>query len=397
MMRFISIFLLEVLAGAEVDLFIPSFPDLQYHFGLSPFMVELTLGVNFCAYCMASLVVGQLGDRYGRKPMIMWSLLLFILGSVMCVFADSFWHLILGRFLQGVGIAAPAVLAYVIIADAYPIDQQQKLLGILNGAITLGMSLAPVVGSYVNLYFGWVGNFVVLLTLGVICLLMCQIWVPTFSPLSKDKSSPFSFNAYVPLFNSSETIVFITVLTLLITPYWVFIGIAPLLYMEGMGVSLTDFGFYQGALALTFAVVSLSSAYFLKIFGTRRCFYVSLLICIIATSITGIIAVLNINHPILITGILMLWSTGVVLPINILYPISLDVIEGAKGRIAAAIQSSRLLLTAFGLQFVGYLYAGSFQPLGLTMVITFSMGLFGVYVLMTKYQILKTSEKEALA
>src|SRR5476651_2081495 len=101
MMRFISIFLMEVLAGAEVDLFIPSFPELQDHFNLSPFMVELTLGINFCAYCIASLIEGQLGDRYGRKPMIMWSLLLFIFGSLLCVFADSFWHLILGRFLQG--------------------------------------------------------------------------------------------------------------------------------------------------------------------------------------------------------------------------------------------------------------------------------------------------------
>ena len=93
----------------------------------------------------------------------------------------------------------------------------------------------------------------------------------------------------------------------------------------------------------------------------------------------------------------MLWSMGVAMPINILYPISLEVIEGAKGRIAAAIQSSRLLLTAFGLQFVGYLYAGSFQPLGLTMVVTFSIGLYGVYILMTKYKIVITNEKEALA
>jgi len=397
MMRFISIFLMEVLAGAEVDLFIPSFPELQNHFNLSPFMVELTLGTNFCAYCVASLIVGQLGDRYGRKPMIMWSLLLFIFGSLLCVFADAYWHLLLGRFLQGLGIAAPAVLSYVIIADAYPVDQQQKLLGILNGAITLGMSFAPVVGSYVNLYFGWVGNFFVLLVLGVLCFIMSLIWVPAKSPLSKEKGSAFSFKGYAPLFKSWETILFISVITLLLTPYWVFIGIAPLLYMGGMNVPLAEFGYYQGALALTFAVVSLSSGYFLRSIGTRACFFWSLMLCICAISLMILIAILNINDPVLITGILMILSAGVVMPINILYPVSLEVIEGAKGRIAASIQSSRLLLTAFGLQFVGYLYKGTFQPLAFTMVITFSLGLYGLYILMTKYKISITSEKEALA
>jgi DHA1 family bicyclomycin/chloramphenicol resistance-like MFS transporter len=329
--------------------------------------------------------------------MAVWSLLLFIVGSLLCVFADSYWHLLLGRFLQGLGIAAPAVLSYVIIADAYPVDQQQKLLGILNGAITLGMSFAPVVGSYVNLYFGWVGNFFILLMLGVLCFSMSLIWLPAKSPISIEKGSAFSFKGYAPLFKSWETLLFISVITLFLAPYWIFIGIAPLLYMGGMNVPLADFGYYQGALALTFAVVSLSSGYFLRSIGTRTCFFWSLMICVCAIFVTTLMAMLNINDPILITGILMFWSTGLVMPINILYPVSLEVIAGAKGRIAAAIQSSRLLLTAFGLQFVGYLYKGTFQPLAFTMVITFSFGLYGLYILMTKYKISITSEKEAMA
>lgn len=388
---------MEVLAGAEVDLFIPSFPELQHHFGLSPFMVELTLGTNFVAYCVASLIVGQLGDRYGRKPMIMWSLVLFIFGSFLCVFADAYWHLLLGRFLQGIGIAAPAVLSYVIIADTYPVDQQQKLLGILNGAITLGMACAPVIGSYVNLYFGWTGNFFILLALAVLCFSMSSIWLPAKSPLSKETTSPFSFKGYAILFRSWETILFIAVITMFLAPYWIFIGIAPLLYMGGMGVPLTEFGYYQGVLALTFAVVSLSSPYFLRNIGTRNCFFWSLMICICAIFITILMAMLNINDPLLITGVLVFWSTGLVMPINILYPVSLEVIEGAKGRIAAAIQSSRLLVTAIGLQFVSYLYKGTFQPLALTMVITFSFGLYGVYILMTRYKISITSGRRALA
>lgn len=69
-LQFITVLIMEILAGAEVDLFVPSFPDLQKAFNLSPFMVELLLGVNLTAHCITSLIVGNLGDKYGRRPIL---------------------------------------------------------------------------------------------------------------------------------------------------------------------------------------------------------------------------------------------------------------------------------------------------------------------------------------
>lgn len=82
MRLFITVTIMEILAGAEVDLFVPSFPDIQDTFNLSTFMTELLLGVNLIAYCITSLIVGNLGDRYGRKPIIILGLLIFNLGSL---------------------------------------------------------------------------------------------------------------------------------------------------------------------------------------------------------------------------------------------------------------------------------------------------------------------------
>lgn len=109
--RFFIILLISILAGAEVDIFIPSFPELQEFYQLTPFMVQLTMSVNFIAYCICSLFAGTLGDKYNRRNVILINLAMFVFGSACCVFAVNFWVLIMGRFLQGAGMAGPAVLA----------------------------------------------------------------------------------------------------------------------------------------------------------------------------------------------------------------------------------------------------------------------------------------------
>lgn len=385
-MRYLSVLLMCILAGAEVDLFVPSFPQLQKVFELSPFSVELMLGVNFSAYCLSSIVVGNLGDRLGRRPVILWGLVLFIMGSAFCTFATAYWHLLFGRFLQGVGIAGPAVLAYVVIADQYPVHQQQKLMGILNGCVTLAMAFAPVIGSYVNLYYGWVGNFVGLLSLGLISLSLCFFTLPKDSG---NKNVNLSLASYLPVFKSKLAMTYIIAICFLVVPYWLFIGLSPILYMDSYGVPIDSFGFYQGALAAVFAITSLSSGRLIAKLGTKGMYYAGLSLLSVGVFIIALIVVFNINDPFWITFTLLIWSSGIVFPINILYPMSLESVPDAKGRIAAVIQAGRLLLTSASLQVVSYFYMGTFFSIGLAMCLIFMVAFFALFYLTHHFQVLK--------
>src|SRR3990167_10152434 len=85
-----TVILMDLLAGMEFDLFVPSFPQLQNHFNLSAFWVEALLSVNFIGYCLSLFIVGGLADRYGRKPIILLGLMIFVIGSVLCLWAPSF-------------------------------------------------------------------------------------------------------------------------------------------------------------------------------------------------------------------------------------------------------------------------------------------------------------------
>lgn len=378
MMLFLSVLIMSILAGAEVDLFVPSFPQLQQSFGLTPFQVELTLGVNLTTYCITSLLVGNLGDRYGRKPVIVGGLIIFILGSALCMGAHDFWQLLCGRALQGMGIAGPSVLAYLIIADTYPMYRQQQLMGILNGAITLAMAFAPVVGSYVNLLWNWQANFLLLLVMGLLSLAFCLRYVPN-SALKPHIG--LGLKEYLPLFRNKIAIRFMVSICFLVIPYWLFIGMSPILYMGALGVPLSHFGFYQGSTSVAFALVSLTSPYFLARYGQKRCFRWGIS-CVIASSfaILGLV-VTGIQHPWLITSALILLSCGAAYPYNILWPLALTVQPDAKGRIAAIIIAARLLLVSIGLQITSYFYQGTFFALGVAMLTSLSIGLVACYYL----------------
>ncbi|HVV68295.1 MAG TPA: multidrug effflux MFS transporter [Gammaproteobacteria bacterium] len=381
MFQFIIVLIICILAGVEVDLFIPSFPEMRQVFHLSPFQVQLTLSVNFLAFCICSLFAGTLGDRFNRRTIILGGLILFVLGSLLCVSAVNIDMLILGRFFQGTGIAGPAVLGYAVIADTYPIEKQASMLGILNGIITIAMAFAPTIGSYVNLYFGWHGNFVLLLSLGIICLITSAIGLPS---RKGDPSIRLSPKSYWPLLCSRKLMTFIACICFAITPYWVFVGMSSILYMESLGVSLKQFGFYQGAIAAVFSILSLLSPKILAAFGQRRCLYTGIILTGVAIIFILLIALFQVHNPLIITGAMLILAAGILFPINISFPLAVDVIENAKGRSTALIQAGRLLLSSLCLQLVSYFYHGTFLPIGLVMTIFLSLSLILITVLIRK-------------
>ena len=363
-MQFFTVLFMCILVGSEIDLFVPSFPELQNVFNLSPFMVELTLSINLISHCFTCLVVGILGDIYGRKPIILIGVIIFTVGSLFCVFAMEYWQLLFGRLLQGVGISGPAVLSYVIIADTYSADKQQQMLGILNGIITFAMAFAPVIGSYVSLFFYWRGNLSLLLILGLISLILCILFIP------QDKAKPHMPNflrEYYIVFRSPKAFYYICTICLLVLPYWLFISMSPILYIGNLGVSLNEFGFYQGAIAMVFSVISFSSGYCTKKFGQLRCFIFSMSMLCVFIILILILIVLKVNDPVIITICIQFLALGIIYPVNILYPLSLESAPSAKAKIAAIIVASRLILVACSVQSVSYIYSGTFTSIGIAM------------------------------
>ncbi len=370
-----SIMLMDILVGMEFDLLVPSFPELQHHFHLTPVWVEALLSVNFAGYCLSLFLTGEAADRFGPKPVILSGLLLFVIGSICCLASASFL-LLLGRFLQGVGIAAPAILSFLFVAERYPLKDQQFLLAMLNGSMNIACGIAPVIGSYVALYFQWRANFVLLLLLGLITLLMTTLFVPSFSSA---RSTALPVRGWGSLFRSGRLMLMITHMIFICVPYWIFVGMSPLLYIKALHVPLSHFGYYQGVLALSFALGCILLAWLMKRYGyhPRRMLSVSLIILIASMGCIGL--VLRSVHPLWITLAMLLFVLGQIVPGNILYPVVLQIVPDAKGRVSAFIQAGRLALSSLALEVAGFYYDGSFFVIGLSLIVFVVVGVVTLF------------------
>lgn len=382
---------MDLLTGMEFDLFVPSFPALQEHFHLTPSWVAALLSVNYIGYCMGLLFIGDLSDKFGRKPIILSGLIIFIIGSACCLWPLSYEFLLIGRFLQGLGIAAPAILSFLIIADAYPLNEQQVILGILNGAMNLAVGAAPVVGSYVTLYFQWQGNFAVLLIAAVLVLTMSTLFIIEQSRTYHQAADHlYGFHGYVSIFRSKSLFLLMMSLLLTFIPYWVFVGMSPLLYIKDLGVSLKHFGYYQGALAFCFGIGSILYGVILKHTHYSQKSMLTFGIGIIGFSILLIsLATFKYNtNPFMITLGMLVFVISQIIPTTILYPICLNYLPHAKGRVSAMMQGIRLILTSLCLQAASYFYEGTFHNTGiiiLAVIISALITLFFVSINLSRY------------
>lgn len=376
MMILLTVVLMDILTGMEFDLFVPSFPELQNFFHVTPFWVELSLSVNFIGYCISLFVTGELADRYGRKPIIALGLMIFIIGSLLCLMSHVYAIFLVGRFLQGLGIAAPSILSFLIIADLYTVKKQQFLLSMLNASLNTAVAFAPVIGSYITKYFHWEGNFITLFSLGSVILLMTLFFVPHVKLHSLKKQT--LLQGYAGIFKSKTLLLLMVNFILMFAPYWIFVGISPLLYMKDLGVSLTHFGFYQGSLALIFALGNLLFGIIIHRFDHRKLLSTANQIFILSLIAILCVTFWNGHHPLFITLAFIPFVIGQIMPSSILYPLYLNLMPEAKGRLTALIQGGRLIFASIGLQMAGYFYDNSFHNIG---IIVGSIVFMGIIVM----------------
>lgn len=358
----VTIILMDLLSGMEFDIFVPSFPELQNQFSLSPFQVESLLSVNFIGFCLSLFFVGALSDRYGRKPIILIGLIIFIIGSIFCLWALSYESLLFGRFLQGIGIAAPSILCFLIIADSYPIEKQQSLMALLNGLMNLAVGGAPVAGSYITMYFHWQGNFATLLVLGIVVLILTIFFIPKAAV--PEHKEPVSLKGYIPIFQSKTLMILIINFIFIFVPYWIFVGMSPLLYMQDLGVSLAHFGYYQGAICAVYGVGSILYGLIMHKIDQRKFLYYACLIWFISLILILYVAVGDIRDPLLITLIIILFCIGQISTTS-LFPLCLNYMPHMKAKVSALIQGGRLIVSALSLGLAGHFYQGNFQNIGI--------------------------------
>ena len=135
-------------APASLHILVPALPVLAAVFDASPGAVQLVLTLFLAGIASGQLVYGPVSDRYGRRPVLIAGLALFLFGTVLFGFAWSLPMLIIGRTLQALGGCAGMVLGRAIIRDIYERERAAAALATIMMVMSLAPSLSPAIGAY---------------------------------------------------------------------------------------------------------------------------------------------------------------------------------------------------------------------------------------------------------
>lgn len=138
-----------------VHIFMPVIPAVKVALGLSEALAQLTFSIALFSMAFATLVYGSLSDRYGRRPVLLSGLCLFLVGSAISALASSIGVLVVGRLVQAVGAGCGITLVRAIAQDVYGPARLVKAIAYLTMAYTIGPMIAPMVGGVLIDAFGW--------------------------------------------------------------------------------------------------------------------------------------------------------------------------------------------------------------------------------------------------
>ncbi len=358
----VVLLILLIVGWSELDLYAPAFPQMMHYFGTDEQTIQWTLSLNFFGFFCSSLICGSLADSYGRRPLLIMGSLLFVLGSVLCVFAPTMNSILLGRFIQGVGVGAPLTIAMAVIGDIYQGEKAARLLSVMNTIVTIVMAAAPVIGVYLTRDFGWRSTFVVIAGGS----LLGAIIISWFLPETLASKQPFSMRqmlaGYWTLLNDTIFVFATLSMSFLTAAYFMFIGIVPLLFMETLNVPLSQYAYYQGSAVGTFAAVSLVIPLLINHLDSNKLLRGSFLLSLIAGAILFGIGVTHQDHPVSITFFMCLFTGGIALPGCLMFSSIMDMFPTMRASSAALFQALRLLCMALATSLMGAVYDNTFLP-----------------------------------
>ena len=174
----------SVLMAFGIDAALPAFDELSRDFGLDArgLSPAITGTPYFVGMAIGQLIFGVLADRFGRRPIMMVGLSVYALGALGAATANGLGMLLVGRFVWGIGAAAPAVLRMAIARDLYAGERMARVVSLVTAVFLIGPIVVPFIGEWILLSGSWRAVFAVAIALAAVALAWAFAFGETLAP-----------------------------------------------------------------------------------------------------------------------------------------------------------------------------------------------------------------------
>lgn len=282
-----------------IDLMLPAFGSMRIDFGLPPDSTAVTGTVTtyFLGLALAQVVYGPLSDRFGRKPVLYFGLVLYAVSALVSALAPSLGVLLIARFSWGLGAAGPRVMALSIVRDVFAGDRMARAMSFIMAIFILVPVVAPSLGALITLVADWRWVFGFCVIFGISLALWSRRLPETLRPehTREFRVRPILASAKIVVSNRA-TFGYTLALTALFGVFMSYLASSEIIFTETFDRG-AQFPFIFGGLALAMGGAVLANTAIVMRFGPRRVVHGVLLIYLVTAAAMTVLVTINGGKP----------------------------------------------------------------------------------------------------
>lgn len=263
--------LLMSMVALAIDAVLPAMSVIGQDFAVARGEeLQWIVGILFAGLAFGQIFYGPFSDSFGRKPAIYLGLIIFLLGSLVSAFAETYEMMLVGRFIQGVGASGPKVVAVALVRDRYEGRAMARVMSFVMAVFIIMPAIAPSIGAGILMFADWRGIYEFFVLLSLIALFWFAVRQP--ETLNQERRIPLSFSRVWS--NSKETLShkvtrgYILGAGLIFGAFVSYLSTAQLLFKEVFQIDKA-FPLYFAALALSVGFASFMNGRLVMRYGMK--------------------------------------------------------------------------------------------------------------------------------
>lgn len=266
------------IVALSIDAVLPALPMIGDYLSVSDpinnpqLITSIFLGLGF-----GQLILGPLSDSLGRKPIVYIGFAIFIVASIICVTTRSFEVMLIGRVLQGVGLAAPRTMSIAMVRDSYDGDYMAKILSIVVMVFILVPVVAPTLGQFLMNHYGWKFIFTFTLAFGV--LVMVWFWLRQPETLKDKYKIPYRLSIFktgtIEFFKIRSAVIYTLLSGFITGSFMVYLSTSQLIFENQYDLA-EEFPLIFASLAISFGLATFMNSQLVVRFGMKRIVHISM-------------------------------------------------------------------------------------------------------------------------
>lgn len=336
----LTLAMLAMLAPFSVDTYLPSLPDIARELSAPDWQVQQTLSLYLVAFAGSTLLYGPLSDAFGRRTVVLASLVLYTVSSIGCVLASNIHWLLAMRVGQGLTASGSVVIGRAIVRDAFHGPHAQRVMSKITLLFSMAPALAPIIGGYLHDAYGWRSVFWFLTVLAVLLFAWIAVRLPeTLAPSHRHPANPRALaRGYWHAFLNWRFMLLVLSFSGAFCGLFLYIAASPALLYDHLGRGADEFAYLFVPMVIGLITGALISGRLAGRYSHVRAVNTGFIVMLGAAALAILSATTFEPHVWNTIGPIMVYAAGMTLAMPNLTLLALDCLPNRRG-LASAVQT----------------------------------------------------------